>query len=695
LAALSGFPFRDKLDALCPVWNVVMRALKIAGSAIAATIVVLVLLAIVGVPSGFMTAAIQARVERETGYRLTIAGATRIGVWQSLNVTLNDVTLQDPRDRDGANRLTVGSLQADMTLASVWSGHPQVTDLVIARPVLHVPLLRERTGPLNPPPRPAAPGSEADTNAPTIDRVTVTDGAVEFSNLRDRVNNRIDGINAKAVMSDDRKVSITGSAKAGEQPLKFDISATAPAHLGERQNIPVELKLDAPGALQAPLSAKAEMRFNGPVVMINGVSGTLGDGAFNGWASADLSSKPLVKLDLDFQRLDVAVSAKSGAPSSQGLQHPWSNATIDLTGLNYVDVQARISAAEINIGEAHVAPAAIDGALAGGVLKARFANLGAYDGQASGDLIVDASMPSPTYTLRSDLTGVRALPLLRSAAGFDKLDGRLQAKLALRSTGNSQRAIMSNLDGTVFALFQDGAIRGLNVAQMIRSLTSGTLSGWQGGKEQTTDLTQLGASFRVEKGQATTSDLNLVGPLVKMTGAGTVDLAAQTLAFRVEPKLVLTTEGQGRSSDPVGLGIPVVIDGPWAEPRIYPDMQGMLDNPDAAYAKLKEMGKGLFGSGGGLGGLGGLLGGGQDSGTNSGGNSSSPLGGALGETIGNLLQQGLSQGQNQGTSQGRGIPAPAAPAPAAPAAPSQNDATPPPPQDSPAMNDVLRQLFNR
>ncbi|WP_291684272.1 AsmA family protein [Bradyrhizobium sp.] len=672
-----------------------MRALKIAGSAVAAVIVILVLLAVVGVPSGFMTAAIQAWVERETGYRLTIAGGTRIGVWPSLNVTLNDVTLQDPKDRDGSSRLTVGSVQADMTLASVWSGHPQVTDLVIARPVLHVPLLRERTGPLNPPSRPTTSGGEPDANAPTIDRVTVTDGAVEFSNVRDRVSNRIDGINAKAVISDDRKVKITGSAKAGERPLTFDISAIAPAHSGERQNIPVELKLDAPGTLQAPLSAKAEMRLNGPVLMINGVSGTLGDGAFNGWASADLSSKPLVKLDLDFQRLDVAVAAKSDTPSSQGLQHAWSNATFDLTGLNYVDVQARISAAEINIGEAHVAPAAIDGALAGGVLKARFANLGAYDGQASGDLIVDASMANPTYTLRSDLAGVRALPLLRSTAGFDKLDGKLQAKLALRSAGNSQRAILSNLDGTVFALFQDGAIRGLNVAQMIRSLTSGTLSGWQEGKEQATDLTQLGASFRVEKGQATTSDLNLVGPLVKMTGAGTVDLAAQTLAFRVEPKLVLTTEGQGRASDPVGLGIPVVIDGPWAEPRIYPDMQGMLDNPDAAYAKLKEMGKGLFGSGGGLGGLGGLLGGGQNSGTTSGGNSSSPLGGALGETIGNLLQQGLSQGTGQGTgqgrSQGRSIPAPEAPA----SPPSQNDAPAPPQQDSPAMNDVLRQLFNR
>ena len=74
-------------------------------------------------------------------------------------------------------------------------------------------------------------------------------------------------------------------------------------------------------------------------------------------------------------------------------------------------------------------------------------------------------------------------------ADFDKLDGKMQAKIAVRSSGTSQRAIMSNLNGTVFAMFQDGAIRGLNVAKMIRSLTSGTLSGWQEKQDQTTDLT--------------------------------------------------------------------------------------------------------------------------------------------------------------------------------------------------------------
>ena len=686
-----------------------MRALKIAGAAVAAVIVVIALLLVIGIPTGFMTSQIQERVERETGYRLTINGGTRIGLWPSLNITLNDVTLQDPKDRDTNNRLTAGSIQADVTLASVWAGRPQITELIVVRPVLNVPLQRERLKEAAPASKPALAGA---SEAVSIEHVSVTGGTIVFSNLRDRVENKIETVNADITVDADRKVRISGNARSGGQPLKFEIKAAPPAPPIERQNIPAELKLDAPGLLQAPLSAKAEVRLNGSVVMINGLTGTLGDGAFNGWASVDLASKPLVKLDLDFQRLAVAMSRGNTGSAAQ----PWSNATIDLNGLNYVDAQARVSAAELNIGDGHFAPAAIEATLASGVLKAQISNLGTYDGNANGDVTIDASTANPAFAMRADLTGVRALPLLRGLADFDKLDGKMQAKISVRSSGTSQRAIMSNMSGTVFAVFQDGSIKGLNVAQMIRSLTASTLSGWQEGQEKATDLTQLSASFKIDKGQAQTTDLNLVGPLVKMTGAGTIDLGTKQIGFRVEPKLVMTTEGQGRAADPVGLGIPVMIEGPWSEPRIYPEMQGMLDNPEAAYAKLKEMGKGLFGANGaGLGALGGLLGGSQGGAATgqSGGKPNDPLGGQLGETIGNLLQQGLSglsqggpaQGTGQGTTQGgsrpsgqRNIPSPAAPTqaapaePAAPAAPAPSEAAQP---DSQPMNEVLRQLFNR
>jgi AsmA protein len=235
----------------------------------------------------------------------------------------------------------------------------------------------------------------------------------------------------------------------------------------------------------------------------------------------------------------------------------------------------------------------------------------------------------------------------------------------------------------------------------------------------TTDLSQLSASFKIDKGQAVTTDLNLIGPLVKMAGAGTIDLGTKQIGFRVEPKLVITTEGQGRTGNPVGFGIPVMIEGPWDAPRIYPEMQGILDNPDAAYAKLREMGKGLFGpNGAGLGGLSGLINGsGQGGSTGQGAGGGQPggannqagglLGGQLGETLGNLLQQGLSgglgqqggagaarpsPGTSQGTSKGRSL-SPAEPAPPAPSPPAQADSAEP--QDSQPMNEVLRQLFNR
>jgi AsmA protein len=653
-----------------------MKALKILSRTIAAVAVIAALLLIIGIPSGFLTATIRDRVERQTGYRLTIAGSTKIGIWPSLNVTINDVTLEPTKQSSAGNRLTAGGIEANITPGSLWSGSPEITELVIRRPVVSIPLRRER----QPAARttlsgPDASSNSADSNAPKIGRITIADGTVTFFNAHDRVESHIEGINAHAVFGTDRKVNLSGTARAGSHPLTFDVRAAMPAPPLGRQNIPTELTLEAPGLLRAPLSSRAEVRLNGTVVTINGLSGAIGDGGFDGWASVDFASKPLVKLDLDFRRLDIATATVQAA--SQAGARAWSNDAIELAGLNYVDAQVRLSAAELNIGNARFAPVALEAALASGVLKGVISNLGAYGGEANGAVDIDVSRDIPVYAFRSDLAGVRALPLLRSAAGFDKLDGKLQARIDVRSSGQSQRAIMSNLDGSVTANFQDGAIRGLNVAQMIRSLTSGALTGWQESREQATDLTQLSASFRIENGQATTSDLNLVGPLVKMTGTGTVDLGAQTLALRVEPKLVLTTEGQGRATDPVGFGIPVMIDGPWTAPRIYPEMAGILDNPDAAYAKLKELGNGLFAPG---------ASNGNSAGNTPGSGQSDTLGSQLGETLGNLIQQGLNAGRNRGV--------PPSPSPNDPPPPAQNNPTPPAQGGGPA-SDVLRQLFGR
>jgi AsmA protein len=690
-------------------WKVDMRAVKFAGAAVVAVIIVVAVLLVIGIPSGFLTSTIVSRVESATGYRLSIDGTTKISLWPTLNIKLNDLTFLDPRDRSGITRLTVDSVQVDMSLSSVWSGRPKISELIVSHPVLYQPMLRDRL----PNARTSSKPIALDTDGATIDHIKVSNGEVAFARVRDRIDSRISAINAEAVLGRDRKVNITGTARVSEHPTKFDIKTTTPAPQIDRPTVPVDFVIDMPDVLKSQLAGHAEVRLNGDVVMINGVNGKLGDSAFNGWASVDIASKPLVKVDLDFQRLAIPLAkTPDGAPGK-----PWSDAPIDVSGLNYVDAQIRISATEAVIGDARLAPLALDAKLAGGVLKASTANLGAYGGQISGEVILDATSGAPSFAMHSDVVGVRALPLLQGLADFDRVDGKMQVKLALRSAGPSQRALMANLQGTAFVNFQDGVIRGINVAQMIRSLTTSKLSGWQDNEAQNTDLSQLSASFRIDKGQAVTTDFTLVGPLVRITGAGTLALDTKMMGFRVEPKLVMTTEGQGRTSEPVGFGIPVMISGSWSQPQIYPDMSGMVDNPDAAYAKLREMGKGLFGpDGAGLGKFMGSLGNlGLGGATAPGGGNANPpmpqlgqnnpLGGPLGEAIGNMIQQGLSSGAGNssgaGTSRSRSLlPTPSTPAPqASPAPPTQEPPTQEPPvaqqDNSQPMNDVLRQLFNR
>lgn len=629
----------------------------------AGLLAVIVLLLTIGFPSGALTSAIEARVSRATGYTVATNGASKVSLFPVFSVTLNDLTLTDPGAPSPDRRITIRSIRAELPLGSVLSGSPRVTELTLTQPVIRIPLIRTASQASAARPTPPAARNADDA---AVEHITIHDGSVIMASTADGVEDRIDGINALVAIDAERRVTATGGAQFAGRAAKFDIKATAGS---DAQPIPVELKFDAPDIVTGALAAKAEVRVRGSLLQINGLTGTLGDGAFNGWASVDLAGKPQLKLDLDFQRLALGYARK--APSPAGA--PWSDARFDLRGLNYVDAQVRLSAAEFDYNSAHIAPASLDAKLANGTLTGQLSQLGIYGGEAAGQFTVDASQRVPSFALRTDFSNVRARPLLAAFTDFDRIDGKLQAQLALRASGDSVRGVMSTIGGTAAVKVRDGEIRGLNVPQMIRNLTTTTLSGWQDNGGEATDLTELSASFRIDQGKADTADLALAGPLVRMTGAGTVDLGAKMLALKVEPKLVLTTQGQSvqepnsrvqnapATAEPVGFGVPVTIDGPWASPRIYPDMAGMLDNPDAAYARLREMGKGLFGTG--------------KAGSKG---AEDTLGGGLGESIGRLIQQGLQNGA---------APAPGQP-PGAAQAPGRADT-------DATVNAIMKQLFGR
>ncbi|WP_434054787.1 MAG: AsmA family protein [Roseibium sp.] len=275
----------------------------------------------------------------------------------------------------------------------------------------------------------------------------------------------------------------------------------------------------------------------------------------------------------------------------------WNSDPIDFSGLQAVDVDFKVTAGQIRWNKIKIDESILSANIENGVLTADLEKLALYDGSGTGLVTLDGTSQTPKLAARFTLSGLSAYPLLRDAADFEWIEGKTAINLDVTSSGGSQLALVQGLGGTASYEFLDGAIRGINIPKMVRGLSVETLLGWQDNPSEKTDFSSLTASFDIANGIARTDNLAMVGPLLRMTGGGTTDLPAQSLDWRVEPNIVPTLEGQppmprrkGEDKKMAGLGVPIVIKGSWNDPQIYPDIAGILKDPQAAYKQLQETG---------------------------------------------------------------------------------------------------------
>jgi len=328
-----------------------------------------------------------------------------------------------------------------------------------------------------------------------------------------------------------------------------------------------------------------------------------------------LGGKPSVTARLDLRELVLdpylgGASASSGSGNAGGSGSAgasgnapraggsgWSTAPIDFSGLKAIDADFKLTTSEIRWDKIKIDRSALSTSIKNGVLTANLENLSLYSGSGTGMVTLDGAAATPEVSARFSLRDLNAYPVLRDAADFAWIEGKAAINLDVSTRGGSEQALVQGLNGTADYTFMDGAIRGINIPQMVRGLSVETLLGWQANPSAKTDFSSLGATFQIQNGIATTNDLALVGPLLRMSGKGTTDMPAQRLDWRVEPKIVPTLEGQapqprrkGEDKKLAGLGVPIVIEGNWNDPRIYPDIKGILENPEAAYKQLEKTG---------------------------------------------------------------------------------------------------------
>ena len=203
-----------------------------------------------------------------------------------------------------------------------------------------------------------------------------------------------------------------------------------------------------------------------------------------------------------------------------------------------------------------------------------------YQGSFAGKSVLNVAGNTPKLAVNANLQNLKAGPLLKDLTEKDVMDGTGRFKMDINTSGNTVADIKKALGGTLSFRFEDGAVKGVNLAKILRE-TKAKFEGKSlpaSNEPEQTDFSELSGSANITRGVLNNQDLSAKSPFLRVRGAGTVDLVKEMLNYTVQATVVSSSKGQGGESlkDLEGLNIPVKLTGPYAAPKYSVDWGKVL-----------------------------------------------------------------------------------------------------------------------
>ncbi|WP_323945963.1 AsmA family protein [Aeromonas hydrophila] len=365
--------------------------------------------------------------------------------------------------------------------------------------------------------------------------------------------------------------------------------------------------------MQVKLAGFARAELGKQAVTLSNLVMGVDEALLSGNGSVQLGAVPRVGFDLKGEKLDLdgwlgqpakaaPATATSGAgapaqttvPAAQAL----SMAEPDLTALKAVDLAGRLQLGSLRLKGLDLSAVDLQLALAGGQLTLKQFSAGVAGGQVTASGVLDARQQPARYQVHKRVQGVDVRPLLQTLAQTDLLEGKGDLEVEAQGSGLSEQALRSRMQGKVSLKLSDGALHGINLAEMIREARA-TLTGKgadQVKEVRKTDFSALTASFQIADGVARSDDIQLFAPALRVKGQGQTALVPETLDFLFLTSVVESSKGQGgKTVDELkDITIPVRIGGHWQAPSYKLDVKELLSNNKVLEEKArKEAERGL------------------------------------------------------------------------------------------------------
>ncbi|MFW5451462.1 MAG: AsmA family protein [Methylophagaceae bacterium] len=345
---------------------------------------------------------------------------------------------------------------------------------------------------------------------------------------------------------------------------------------------------------------------------------TLDQSKLIGQLAVNNFAKPAIQFKLKLDDIDADRYLPPVTEGDQAAAPPAATAAagaseLPLETIRQLNAKGTLDIGKLKISGTHSENIHIEINSAGGVVKLDPMSANMYQGKYNGSVHLDARGKTLKLAINENLKGVQVGPLLKDLNGDDKLSGVANAQVKLTGNGATIDQIKKTLSGNGNFSFTDGALKGVNVAESIRKAKA-ALSGQKlapSGEPVQTDFSSLTGSFTATNGIIDNQDLQVSSPLLRITGAGLIDIPKEGIDYGLKVAIVGSTAGQGGAelAELKGLTIPVKITGTFNDPKPSVDLASMFkqqatDKAKAAVAdKLKDQ---LGGDLGGL--LGGVLG---------------------------------------------------------------------------------------
>ena len=199
-----------------------------------------------------------------------------------------------------------------------------------------------------------------------------------------------------------------------------------------------------------------------------------------------------------------------------------------------------------------------------------------YHGSMKGSMNVNAQ-GTPRIAVIQNLNGINVAPLMKDAANLDILEGKGDIGVNLTTHGNTVSAMKKALNGHFSLNLADGALKGIDIDKkllaaqaMLNKGVSAASETSTAAKDEKTAFKEFKATFKVTNGVAHNDDLSLRSELVRVSGAGDINIGNDSIDYIAKAAISKTPDGKG------GITLPVRVSGPYTNLKYTLDYGAMV-----------------------------------------------------------------------------------------------------------------------